>query len=189
MMAAAGEDRQDEGEDRQDAGDAQRFAIDYELLESIDPLLGERHRHTIDVVILTLLAGRQIEAWLAENLAVRQLDTSSYIALSALWLAGPPHRMTAGELAQRMVQTSGGATKTTQRLVSRGLVRRVADPDDGRRTLLELTPEGLSLAREALDLVLDAFDTEIGTLDEAEREGVAAAVQRLVVELSERLSR
>ncbi|MCY4663275.1 MAG: MarR family transcriptional regulator [Acidimicrobiaceae bacterium] len=177
------------GENRQDAGEVQRFVIDYGALESIDPLLGEGRRHTVDVLVWTLLAGRQIEAWLSEILAARQLDISGYFALSALWLAGPPHRMTAGELARRIVQTSGGATKTTQRLVSRGLVRRVADPDDGRRSLLELTPDGLFLARETLDRALDAFDTEIGALDEAEREGVAAAVQRLVVELSERLSR
>ena len=177
------------GEDQQDAVEASRFAIDYQAIESIDPLLGKRHRHTLDVLIWTLLAGRQIEAWLSETLAVRQLDTSSYFALSALWLVGPPHRMTAGDLARRILQTSGGATKTTQRLVGRGLVRRVADPDDGRRSLLELTPEGLRLARETLDVALEAFDTEIGALDEAEREGLAAAVQRLVLELSERLNR
>ena len=177
------------GEGRQDAGKAQRFAFDYKALESIDPLLGKQHRHTLDVLIWTLLAGRQIEAWLSETLAVRQLDTSGYFALSALWLVGPPHRMTAGELARRIVQTSGGATKTTQRLVSQGLVRRVADPDDGRRSLLELTPKGLGLARETLDVVLEAFDTEIGALDEAEREGLAAAVQRLVFQLGERLNR
>ena len=177
----------DEGS--RDLGAVRPHRIGDELLGTLDPYVGERHRHTIDVLVLTLLAGRQIEAWLSETVAVRQLDTSSYIALSALWLAGPPHRLTAGELAQRIVQTSGGATKTMQRLVGRGLVHRVADPDDGRRSLLELTPEGLSLARETLDLVLNAFDSEIGDLDEAEREGVAAAVQRLVVELSERLSR
>ncbi len=177
------------GEGWQEAGEAQRFAFDYRALESIDPLLGKQHRHTVDVLIWTLLAGRQIEAWLSETLAARQLDTSGYFALSALWLVGPPHRMTAGELARRIVQTSGGATKTTQRLVSQGLVRRVADPDDGRRSLLELTPKGLGLARETLDVVLEAFDTEIGALDEAEREGLAAAVQRLVFQLGERLNR
>ena len=178
------------GKDGREVEEARRPSIDYDVLGLVSPYWEqERHRHTIDVLVFTLLAGRQLEAWLAETLAARQLDPSSYFALSALWLAGPPHRMTAGELAQRIVQTSGGATKTIQRLVGRGLVRRVADPDDSRRSLLELTPEGLGLARETLDLVLGAFDAEIGALDEAEREGVAAAVQRLVVELSERLSR
>ena len=177
------------GEDRRQAEEPRQSPIDLEMLGGIHPFVQQRHRHTFDVLVLTLLAGRQLEAWLSETLAARQLDTSSYFALSALWLAGPPHRMTAGELARRIVQTSGGATKTTQRLVSRGLVRRVVDPDDGRRRLLELTPKGLGLARETLDMALEAFDTEIGALDGAEREGVAAAVQRLAVELSERLSR
>ena len=176
-------------EDRPDAAKVMLSPIDDDVLGRLAPYVATRQRHTIDVLVMTLLAGRQIEAWLSETLADRQLDTSGYIALSALWLVGPPHRMTAGELAQRIVQTSGGTTKTMQRLVDRGLVRRVADPDDGRRSLLEPTPEGLSLARETLDLVLNAFDNEVGNLDEAEREGVAAAVQRLVVELSERLSR
>ncbi len=108
--------------------------IDYEMLGVVRPFVPQRHRHTFDALVLTLLAGRQMEAWLAENLDARQLDTSGYFALSALWLTGPPHRMTAGELAQRIVQTSGGTTKTTQRLVDRRLVRRVADLDDGRRS-------------------------------------------------------
>ena len=176
-------------EDRRDAGEVSQSSIGDTILGSLAPYVAERHRHTIDVLVLTLLAGRKIEAWLSETVAVRQLDTSSFSALAALWLAGPPHRMSAGELAQRIVQTSGGVTKTMRRLVDRGLVRRVADPDDGRRSLLELTPEGLTLARETLVLALDAFDSEIGDLDEAEREGVATAVQRLVAELSERLSR
>ncbi len=176
-------------EDRRDAGEVSQSPIGDTILGSLAPYVAERHRHTIDVLVLTLLAGRKLEAWLSETVAVRQLDTSSFSALAALWLAGPPHRMSAGELAQRIVQTSGGVTKTMRRLVDRGLVRRVADPDDGRRSLLELTPEGLTLARETLVLALDAFDSEIGDLDAAEREGVAAAVQRLVAELSERLSR
>ncbi|MYB03958.1 MAG: MarR family transcriptional regulator [Acidimicrobiaceae bacterium] len=177
------------GEERPGARGARPSLIDEAMLESLTPYLGERDRRTFDVLVLTLLAGRQLEAWISEPGAVHELDTSSYFALSALWLAGPPHRMSAGDLARRIVQTSGGATKTMQRLVGRGLVRRVADPDDGRRSLLELTPGGLTLARETLDLVLDAFDSQIGDLDEPEREGVAAAVQRLVAELSERLSR
>ena len=177
------------GEDRRAAGEVRPSLVDDELLGSIAPFVAERHRLTVDVLVLTLLAGRQLEAWISETVAVHELDTSGYFALSALWLAGPPHRMSAGELAQRIVQTSGGATKTMQRLVGRGLVRRVSDPDDGRRSLLELTPAGLSLARETLILVLDAFDSQIGDLDEPEREGVATAVRRLVAELSERLSR
>ena len=160
-----------------------------DLLGPLTPYVEARHRHTVGVLMLAFLVGRRLEAWLADTLSAHRLDTSGYAALTALWLAGPPHRLTAGGIAERIVQTSGGTTKTIQRLSDCGWVRRVADPSDGRRSLVELTPEGLRLARETLDLVLDAFDLQIGDLDEAERQGVASAVQRLAAELSERLAR
>ena len=177
------------GEDGHDAGKVWPRLIDDQIRGSLAPYVDERHRHTIDVLTLTLVAGRHLEAWLSETVAARDLDTSGFIALAVLWLDGPPHRVSAGELARRIVQTSGGATKTMQRLVDRRLVRRVPDLEDGRRSLLELTSEGLTLAQETLVLTLDAFDSEIGDLDEAAREGVAVAVHRLLSELSELLGR
>ena len=87
------------GEDRRPAKEARKSPIDFGMLGVVHPFVRPRRRHTFEVLVLTLLAGRQMEAWLAENLDARQLDTSGYFALTALWLIGPPHRMTAGELA------------------------------------------------------------------------------------------
>ena len=158
-----------------------------DLLGPLAPYVGDRHRSTFGVLMLAFQTGRRLEAWLNDTLSANDLDTSEYASLAALWLAGPPHRMAAGEIATRIVQTSGGTTKTIQRLSARGMVRRVSDPADKRRALVELTGTGLAMARETLDLVLDAFDLEIGDLDEAERDGVATAMQRLATELTERL--
>nr|NIR42192.1 hypothetical protein [Actinomycetota bacterium]NIS37374.1 hypothetical protein [Actinomycetota bacterium]NIT99245.1 hypothetical protein [Actinomycetota bacterium]NIU22842.1 hypothetical protein [Actinomycetota bacterium]NIU71805.1 hypothetical protein [Actinomycetota bacterium] len=80
-------------------------------------------------------------------------------------------------------------TKTIRRLEDRSLVRRVDDPDDGRRALIELTPAGLELARSTLDFVLDAFDLDIGALDTAERTELGRNLARLSQELNERLDR
>jgi len=115
-------------------------------------------------------AGRQVEAWLADTLAGDGLDTSEFGALSALWMHGEPHRLSAGEIADRLIQTTGGTTKTIRRLEGRGLVSRVADPDDGQ-------------------LVLDAFDLDIGELDTAERSELGVGLARLAGELGERLRR
>lgn len=160
-----------------------------ELLGALAPYVAERHRSTIGVLIWAFRTGRQLEAWLHDTLSAHELDTSEYAALSALWLEGAPHRLAAGAIADRIVQTSGGTTKTIQRLAGRGLVERIADPEDGRRALVELTPTGLALARSTLDLVLDGFDLEIGDLDEAERDGLAVGLLRLSAELSDRLDR
>lgn len=160
-----------------------------EVLGSLAPHIDGRHRATIGVLVWVFRTGRQIEAWLADTLVTEGLDTSEYAALSALWLQGEPHRLAAGEIADRLVQTTGGTTKTVRRLEARGLVRRVADPDDGRRALIELTAAGLELARSTLDLVLDAFDLDIGDLDTAERSELGERVARLSLELNERLQR
>jgi DNA-binding MarR family transcriptional regulator len=162
---------------------------DSELLGSFAPFVESRHRSTIEVLIWVFRTGRQVEAWLADTLAAEGFDTSEFTALTALWLDGEPHRLAAGEISDRLVQTTGGPTKTIRRLEERGLVRRVADPEDGRRALIELTAAGLDAARSTLDLVLDAFDLDIGGLDAAERTELGGRVARLSGELDDRLHR
>jgi len=46
--------------------------------------------------------------------------------------------MTAGDLAQRLGLTTGAVTGVIDRLVAAKLVRRVADPSDRRRVVVEL---------------------------------------------------
>jgi DNA-binding MarR family transcriptional regulator len=164
--------------------------------ESVVPTLGQlenyvdpRHWTTIEVLVWIFRTGRQVEAWLGDTLATEGFDTSEYAALSALWMHGDPHRLSAGEIADRLVQTTGGTTKTIRRLEARGLVQRIADPSDGRRALIELTSAGLHAAHTMLDLVLDAFDLDIGELDAAERSELGERLARLSGELNDRLHR
>ena len=158
-------------------------------LGSLAPLVGERHRATFEVLLWAFRTGRQLEALLSDLLIVEELDTSEFTLLNALRLEGPPHRLAAGEIAHRLVQTTGGTTKTIRRLQDRGLIRRVDDPEDKRRVLIELTNAGAELARTSLELVLDAFDLDIGEIDVAERTELGARIARLSEELAERVRR
>lgn len=151
--------------------------------------MGERHRSTFEVLLWAFRTGRQIEALLSDLLVDEGLDTSEFTLLSALRLEEAPHRLAAGEIADRLVQTTGGTTKTIRRLESRGLIRRIVDPEDKRRVLIELTNAGAELARSSLELVLDAFDLDIGGLDVAERSELVAGIARLSGELGERVRR
>jgi DNA-binding MarR family transcriptional regulator len=107
---------------------------------------------TAGILVWAYIAGRQLDAWLADALADTGLSTSDYGALAAVAFAGD-RSMTAGDLARWVVQTSGGTTKTLQRLVDRGLVRRVADTDDGRRTIVQPTAAGARRARSVAGLM------------------------------------
>ena len=158
-------------------------------LESLAPMVGERHRATFVVLLWAFRTGRQLEALLSDTLLDEGLDTSEFTLLSALRLEGPPYRLAAGEIADRLVQTTGGTTKTIRRLEDRGSIQRIADPDDKRRVLIELTSAGAELARSSLELVLDAFDLDIGEIDVAERTELGVRIARLSEELSERVRR
>jgi len=159
------------------------------MLAPLAPFIEGRQQSTIEVLIWVFRTGRQIEAWLADALASEGLDASQYAMLSALWLSGEPHRLTAGEISEQIVQTTGGTTKTIRRLEDRGLVMRVSDPGDGRRTLVALTEPGLECAQSTLDHVLDAFELDIGGLDTAERSQIGECLAKLSHELTERLQR
>ncbi len=53
--------------------------------------------------------------------------------------------MSAGDLAKRTGLTSGAVTRLIDRLVERGSVRRLPDPEDRRRVLVEITPSAMHI--------------------------------------------
>ena len=69
-------------------------------------------------------------------------------------------RLSQSDLAARVGLTSGGATAMVDRLEEAGVARRVADPDDRRRHMLEMTELGQELVqhgREGLGRVFEGF--------------------------------
>ena len=53
------------------------------------------------------------------------------------------------KVGERLMVHPTGITKLVDKLEQQGLVRRVANPDDGRGTLAEITPEGRTRVEEA----------------------------------------
>jgi DNA-binding MarR family transcriptional regulator len=91
--------------------------------------------------------------------------------LSALRRIGPPHRMSATQLARWVLLSSGGMTNRLDRMEDAGLLRRLPHPSDRRGVLIELTARG----REAIDAAIDGhlalYDRLVsGALTEVERE-------------------
>jgi DNA-binding MarR family transcriptional regulator len=62
--------------------------------------------------------------------------------LSALRVAGAPHRLSPTRLGRGLMLSSAGVTSRVDRLERRGYVRRLPDPDDRRGVIVELTEEG-----------------------------------------------
>jgi DNA-binding MarR family transcriptional regulator len=70
--------------------------------------------------------------------------------LSALRIAGPPHRLSPTRLGRGLMLSSAGMTSRIDRLERRGLVRRLPDPDDRRGVMVELTVQGLEIVDAAV---------------------------------------
>ena len=71
-------------------------------------------------------------------------------ALSALRLAGPPHRLSPTRLGKGLMLSSAGVTSRIDQLERRGLVQRLDDPDDRRGVIVELTDQGLDIVDAAV---------------------------------------
>ncbi len=69
------------------------------------------------------------------------LNPTDHKTMSLLEREGP---MTAGEIAERTGLATASVTALVDRLEQRGFVRRVRDPSDRRRVIVEPVPEGVA---------------------------------------------
>jgi DNA-binding MarR family transcriptional regulator len=88
---------------------------------------------------------REIDQRLQEAGEISLDDYGVLITLVGL----PGMRLRMSDLGARRMLTPSGITRAVMRLEERGLVRREADPEDGRGALAALTRHGLAALRRA----------------------------------------
>jgi DNA-binding MarR family transcriptional regulator len=130
-------------------------------------------------------------ARIGQHLARRQeevferfgLNRGEVGVLSALRIAGPPHRLSPTRLGRGLMLSSAGVTSRLDRLERRGLVTRTADPDDRRGIIVELTDHGRELVDTAV-VANTASDRQVlARLDPGEVETLEAMLRRILAGL------
>lgn len=116
------------------------------------------------------------------------LTEAEYDVLVALRRAGAPYRGKPAELTRILALSSGGTSNVVNHLVSRDLVVRESDPDDGRGTWVRLTDAGISLAEQALRANTSAHRELFAGVD-AETMDTAATALRAVFPAVQRARR
>jgi DNA-binding MarR family transcriptional regulator len=104
-------------------------------------------------------------------------------ALSALRVAGPPHRLSPTRLGRGLMLSSAGVTSRIDRLERRGLVRRLPDPDDRRGVIVELTDEGAKLVDEAVIAVAESDRQLLARLEPDEMTQLQGLLKKLLAGL------
>ena len=100
--------------------------------------------------------------------------------LSALRVAGPPYRLSPTRLARGLMLSSAGATSRIDRLERRGFVRRLADPDDRRGVIIELTDQGREVVDEAVAAIAISDRQLMERLDPQEVEQLEGLLRKLL---------
>lgn len=114
-----------------------------------------------------------------------ELEVWEFDVLAALRRAGKPYQMSPKALLQQTLVSSGTMTNRIDRLVDRGLVQRLEDPNDGRGVLVEMTSGGLTRVDAAITRLVDAEAALLGTLPKSEQKRLAVALRSLSLTLDE----
>ncbi|HET8988426.1 MAG TPA: MarR family transcriptional regulator [Humibacillus sp.] len=133
-----------------------------------------RERPDLDpgsMVVLARLTRAQVYATAAIERTLREfgINRGEFDVLASLRRAGEPHRLSPGALAEAMVLSPSAMTNRLERLASRGLVERRADPADGRHGIVTLTSQGRALVDRAVEAHVDTLDGLLAPLSPRDR--------------------
>jgi DNA-binding MarR family transcriptional regulator len=107
------------------------------------------------------------------------LESWEFDVLAALRRAGSPYQLSPKALLQQTLVSSGTMTNRIDRLVSRGLVERRTDPNDGRGILVQMTGQGLTRVDAAITRLVDAESDLLASLSSADQERLSGLLRKL----------
>ncbi|MEV0079282.1 MarR family transcriptional regulator [Nocardia neocaledoniensis] len=138
------------------------------------------HEPAIDTIAIQLVRLHRLrDRALAQIKDHSGIDPAGFVVLFRLVCDGP---MRSGALAEAVHSDASTVSRQVAQLVERGLVRRTADPDDGRATVLEATDAGHETAdrirarrRDSIAVVTEDWSSE-------DRAAFAALLSRFVAD-------
>lgn len=158
--------------------------------DAIDTLLAEWQRECPDldfwpvgVVGRIARLARILDREFREFFAGHGLEKGEWDVLAVLRRSGEPYAVTAGTLLKSELLTSGAVTNRVDRMVAKGLVERVPDPDDRRAVRIQLTSKGRELADQLIVLHLANEERLLHHLPRAEHDRLADALRTILTGL------
>jgi DNA-binding MarR family transcriptional regulator len=141
---------------------------------------------SIGVVTRIWRIGKLLEDDRRRTMARLGIDAPTRDLLSTLRRAGPPYRLTPGELARATLVSPGAVSQRLTRAEAQGLVRRHRAGPDGRSVTVELTEAGHALIERTVDDLLRHEETLLDGLSPDQRTQLTDLLRVLLADLSER---
>jgi DNA-binding MarR family transcriptional regulator len=128
---------------------------------------------------------RQIDHRLKSVFNQHGLEAWEYDLLASLRRAGPPYELTAGQILEALMITSGAVTNRIDRLEQRGYVERRQPSGDKRFVRVRLTAAGRRVMDAALPDHLANESAILAPLSDTEQRQLARLLRRLQAHLGE----
>jgi DNA-binding MarR family transcriptional regulator len=143
-----------------------------------------RERPDLDFSPLQVLSrvgrlARHLERARKAAFAASDLELWEFDVLSALRRAGTPYQLSPKALLQQTLVSSGTMTNRIDRLVTRRLVERRTDPNDGRGILVLMTESGRERVDAAIRTLLNAESDLLDRLPKADQERLSSLLRKL----------
>ncbi|ANZ34912.1 hypothetical protein BBK82_01285 [Lentzea guizhouensis] len=143
------------------------------MTQLLDEVLRAMARWQIPVI--------QFNGMLAERLGMNWTDLQALFVLANDGPASP------GELAKRVNLTSGSASRMIERLVRAGYVRRVPDPHDRRKVVIEPDEDAVRRVGGMYDALNERHAADLGSFDETELAAVLRFLKAAAVRTDEQI--
>lgn len=145
-------------------------------MDHVDRILTQwrQERPDLDIAPMGLLGrlarlrthlAREIE----KAMAAHGLNSASFDVLATLRRAGPPYRLSPGDLLATTMVSSGTMTNRLDQLEKAGLIERSHNPEDRRSVIIALTPTGFALVDVAVTAHVENQHRLLETLSADER--------------------
>ena len=117
-----------------------------------------------------------VDRVLNEIVGASDISVADYLVLGVV-RRSPDNRSAPTAICDVLGRTTGGMSLTLDRLEGAGLIRRLPDPGDRRRVVVEATAMGIDLAKR-VNADLHGWEDSLG-LSVSERAKLAQAIGRL----------
>lgn len=135
---------------------------------------------SIGIVTRIFRLARYLEQARELELAALGTDRASLDVLAMLRRSGAPYRMTAGELTEASLVTSGAISLRLDKLQRAGLITREFHDSDRRRINVELTRAGIALVDSVVVDLMDHETTLLDTLADDEQAELRRLLKKLL---------
>lgn len=123
---------------------------------------------------------RHLEQQVQTVLAQFDCSLPDFDVLATLRRSGPPYSLTAGQLMESAMVTSGAVTNRVDRLIERGLVTREPNAANRRIKQISLTPAGLDLIDKMIPVHVANERRMLSALTARENENLIAVLRKLL---------